>query len=270
MKKMINISRWPLLFGILLLLAAACNKNEDLVTANAKTGGLVEPTATFFYALGVTTEATIVVDVPTGPQITEIKIYNTYFLDGSTSSNEVLLATLTGFGSSVTLNYTYAQLREGLVLNGQPLPAADTSLPIGSWFTLRYETTLADGRVTLNVNTTTIGISNFFAGQYQVTGVFHHPTAGDRAINEKKDLIAINAFECTTTAGDLAPDYPIKINIDPATNTPVVYAIDGTPDMTMTPGKTSTYDPATGIIQLYYQYEGATGTRAIEETYTPL
>jgi hypothetical protein len=270
MKKNISISRWPLLIGLLLLLVAACNKNEDLVTADAKTGGLVEPTTNFFYALGVTTQVDIVINVPTGPQIESIFIYNKYILDETTESNEVLLATLTGFGASIPLTYTYDQLKTGLLLNGLPLPAGDTSLLIGSSFIFRYEVKMADGRLLKNVNTTTIGISNFFAGQYQVTGVFHHPTAGDRAINEKKDLIAINAFECTTTAGDLAPDYPIKINIDPATNIPVVYAMPGTPDMTMTPGKTSSYDPVTGIIILYYGYEGATGTRAMEETYTPL
>lgn len=269
MKNIIKISRWPLLIGLLLLLVAACNKNEDLVTADAKTGGLVEAPANFFYALGVTTQVDLDIVIPTGPTIQSVDIYNK-FTDGDNVSNEVLLMTLTNLQPTNPVVITYAQLREGITINGQPLPPADTSLTIGSFFTLKYASTMADGRLLYNASGTTVGISNFFAGQYQVTGVFHHPTAGDRAINEKKDLKAINAFECTTTAGDLAPDYPIKINIDPATNIPIVYALPGTPDMAMTPGKPSSFDPATGIIILNYQYEGATGTRAMEETYTPL
>jgi hypothetical protein len=79
MKKIISISRWPLLLGILLLIAASCNKNEDLVTPNAKTGGLVNPvTSNVAYKLANTPQVEITLDIPVGPPITTIKVYNSF------------------------------------------------------------------------------------------------------------------------------------------------------------------------------------------------
>jgi hypothetical protein len=272
MKKIISISSWPLLLiGFLILITSACNKNEDLVTKNAQEGGLIVPTPTFFYKLGVTTLVDIGIAIPSGPQISEIYIYNSFIANDTTKSNEVLVKTLTGFGSTDTVTFTYADLKAGLLIDGKPMPAADTSLPIGSSFVLRYEVKMADGRKLVNLATTTVGVSNFFAGKYLATGVFHHPTAGDRPLNAEKDLVALNAFECWTTAADLGPNgYLMKINIDPTTNIATVYAYgDSTPELLMSPGKQSKYDPATGVITLYYFYVGGTGNRVIEETFTP-
>ncbi len=272
MKKIISISRWLFLLGFLILIMAACNKNDVTTTKDALEGGLIKPLPTFFYKLGKTTQVDISFTVPAGPTISEIYVYNKFILNDTTESNEVLLKTLTGFGSNDTIHIWYADLRKDLLVNGQPLPAADTSLPIGSSFVLRYEVKMADdGRKVVNLASTTIGISNFFAGKYHVTGVFHHPTAGDRPINEDKDLVAINAFECTTSIGDLAANgYFMKVNINPVTNVAVCTAIDPAPALLMTTGKDSKLDPATGIISLYYFYVGGTGNRVIEETYTPL
>ena len=272
MKKTINISRWLFLLGFLILIAAACNKNDDKVTKNAKEGGLIEPLPSFFYKLGKTTQVDIAINIPTGPTISEILIYNKFINNDGTESNEVLFRTLTGFGSTDTVRLTYADLRTGILLNGAPLPVADTSLAIGSSFVFRYEVKMAgDGRKLVNLATTTIGISNFFAGKYHVTGIFHHPVNGPRAINEDKDLIAINAFQCTTSVGDLAANgYFMKITIDPISKLATVTAIDPSPTLIMTTDQVSKLDPATGIISLYYFYVGATGNRVIEETYTPL
>jgi len=272
MKKIKNISRWPFLLGFLILIVAACNKNDVTTTKDALEGGLIKPLPAFFYKLGLTTQVDISITIPGGPQISEIYIYNKYINNDGTESNEVLLKTLTGFGSHDTLHLSYADLRKDIVFNGLPLPAADTSLPIGSSFVLRYEVKMADdGRRLVNLATTTIGISNFFAGKYHDAGIFHHPTAGDRAINEDKDLVAINAFECTTSVADLVGNgYFMKIHIDPATNLATCIAIDPSPTLIMTPDKVSKLDPATGIISLYYFYVGASGDRVVEETYTPI
>jgi hypothetical protein len=51
MKSKINV--FILIFTLLGLLFTACNKSEDLVTPNAKTGGLVSPTASVPYKLGI-------------------------------------------------------------------------------------------------------------------------------------------------------------------------------------------------------------------------
>ncbi|TRZ73665.1 MAG: hypothetical protein D4R97_04900 [Bacteroidetes bacterium] len=273
MKKIKNISRWPFLLGFLILILAACNKNDVTTTKDAKDGGLIKPLPAFFYKLGLTTQVDISITVPSGPTISEISVYNKFINNDATESNEVLLKTLTGFGSQYTMSLAYADLRKDIVINGSPLPAADTSLPIGSSFVLRYEVKMADdGRKVVNLATTTIGVSNFFAGPYLATGVFHHPTAGDRPLNANKDLVALNAFECWTTVADLGPNgYLMKINVNPTTNLAVVYAYGPTtPELHMTQDKVSKYDPATGVISLYYFYVGGTGNRVIEETFTPV
>ena len=272
MKKINNISRWTFLLGFLILIVAACNKNDVTTTKDALAGGLIKPLPTFFYKLGKTTQVDIGITVPAGPTISEIYIYCKFINNDASVSNEVLLKTLTGFGSNDTVHFVYADLRKDIVINGQPLPLADTSLAIGSSFVLRYEVKMADdGRRLVNLASTTIGISNFFAGKYHVTGIFHHPVAGDRPINEDKDLVAINAFECTTSVGDLVGNgYFMRVNINPATNLAICYAIDPSPTLIMTTDKVSKLDPATGIISLYYFYVGGTGNRVIEETYTPL
>jgi len=46
MKRITNISRWALMMGAVLLVVAACNKNEDLVTKDAQEGGLIVPVTT--------------------------------------------------------------------------------------------------------------------------------------------------------------------------------------------------------------------------------
>src|ERR1035437_6058471 len=159
MKKIKNISRWPFLLGFLILIVAACNKNDVTTTKDALEGGLIKPLPAFFYKLGLTTQVDISITVPGGPQISEIYIYNKFINNDGTESNEVLLKTLTGFGPNDTIHILYADLRKDIVFNGLPLPAADTSLPIGSSFVLRYEVKMADdGRRLVNLATTTIGI----------------------------------------------------------------------------------------------------------------
>jgi len=66
---------------------------------------------------------------------------------------------------------------------------------------------MSDGRKVINNSTTNIGVANQYAGTYQVDGIFHHPTAGDRPINEEKFLTPIDAYTCWTTLGDLGAGY---------------------------------------------------------------
>src|SRR5512133_144577 len=166
MKKIISISRWPLLFGFLLLVAASCNKNEDIVTADAKTGGLIVPVTTSFpYKLANTPQVDVTLDIPAGPAITEIKVYNSFYNpDIDKSSNEVLMLTIPVTGSSISFSVNYATLITGLVLDGNPLPADETLLGIASRWTLVYHAVLADGREVINVGTTAIVVDNIYAG----------------------------------------------------------------------------------------------------------
>jgi hypothetical protein len=276
MKKIINISRWTMLLGIFLLIAASCNKNEDLVTANANTGGLVVPvTSNVAYKLANTPQVEVTIDIPVGPAITSLRVYNSFFssIDGVTSP-EVMMKEVPVTGSQVVFTVNYADLKNGILINGNPLPDDETLLSIGSSWVLVYHSVLADGREVVNSSqaTTTIGVANIYAGLYHVTGTFIHPTAGPRAIDEDKYLVAISAYSVTSTTGDLGPDYPTIITVNPTDNSCVVTSGDGNPyDCQMTVGTPSYFDPATGKFYLYYFYLGTNGLpRIIEEEYTPI
>jgi hypothetical protein len=266
-----------LVFTSLGFLFTACNKSEDIVTDNAKTGGLVVPTSSVPYKLGATPQVNIAVTVPMGPGITTIEVFNKYYsLATGSESNEVLMKSIDVASANAAeeilkeYSVTYADLRNGLTLDGAPLPSDETLLPIGDYWELSYTSVMADGRRVLNNATTTIAVANIYAGFYQCVGVFHHPTAGDRPINEEKFLTPLSAYSCSLPAGDLGGSgYSVTITVDPASND--VSFSEGAPvEMLAQTDKRSYYDPATGKFYLYYFYVGGTGNRVIDEEYTPI
>ena len=266
-----------LVFTSLGFLFTACNKSEDIVTDNAKTGGLVVPTSSVPYKLGATPQVNIAVTVPMGPGITTIEVFNKYYsLATGSESNEVLMKSIDVASANAAeeilkeYSVTYADLINGLLLDGAPLPSDETLLPIGDYWELSYTSVMADGRRVLNNATTTIAVANIYAGFYQCVGVFHHPTAGDRPINEEKFLTPLSAYSCSLPAGDLGGSgYSVTITVDPASND--VSFSEGAPvEMLAQTDKRSYYDPATGKFYLYYFYVGGTGNRVIDEEYTPI
>ena len=278
MRKLLRITSAVGLIALVMLSFYSCNKNEDLTTADAKEGGLVIPVTTNVpYKLGNTPTVDIEVLVPVGPAISSIEIMNTYTdaTDGS-KSNSVLMKTVSvggaNSGEDFTLNYTvtYADLKNGISLNGNPLPSDETLLAIGSNWTLVYVCVLEDGSKIINNATTKIGVANLYAGSYHVTGTFIHPVNGPRDIDEDKDLSALGAYDVQSTLGDLGPNYPIKVTVNPVDNSCTVVELPPTTfAIAMTLTQNSRFEPSTGKFYLYYQYEGSTGTRKIEEVYTP-
>ena len=114
---------------------------------------------------------------------------------------------------------TYADLIKGLTLDGAPLPTDESLLPIGDKWELSYEAIMDDGRRVVNNAKTTIAVANKYAGYYQSVGVFTHPVAGPRPINEKKFFTPLSAYTCQINAGDLGGSgYKVNITVDPATN----------------------------------------------------
>ncbi|MEI6575005.1 MAG: DUF4361 domain-containing protein [Bacteroidota bacterium] len=278
MKKILKITSLISILSVVLFSFYSCNKNDDLVTENAKTGGLVNPlTANVPYKLGVTTTVAVTVAIPQGPGIDKIELYNTY-TDAVTgnSSNRMLMKTI-AIGSANaskndTISYTvsYAELIAGLTIDGNPMPANELLLAIGSGWTLEY-VTYVGGRAVTNNATTNVGVANAYAGLYQCDGVFHHPTAGDRIINAEKFLSAISAYEVSSTLGDLGPNYPIKFTVNPTDNSVVVNELPPTAyTVLMQADSNSRYDPATGMFHVFYYYVGATGNRRVDEHYTPI
>jgi hypothetical protein len=272
-----KIKLFLLVFTALGFLFTACNKSEDLVTSNAKTGGLVVPTGSVPYKLGATPTVNIDVTIPMGPGITSIEVYNSYHSNVTgNASNVVLIKTIDVASANVTeqvvksYSVTYNDLINGIVIDGAGLPSDETLLPIGDYWEFSYTSIMADGRSVVNNATTGISVANIYAGFYQCVGVFHHPTAGDRPINEEKFLTPLSAYSCSIPAGDLgASGYSVTITVDPVTND--VSFSNGQPvEMLAQADKRSYYDPANGHFYLYYYYVGATGNRVIDEEYTPL
>lgn len=266
-----------LVFTTLGLLFTACNKSEDLVTDDALTGGLVVPTSSIPYKLGATPTVNVDIAVPQGPGIQTLEIYNTYHSNVTgNASGTVLMSTIDVASGNVgeeivkQLSITYADLKKDIVIDGGGLPDDETQLPIGDYWELTYKSIMADGRGVWNNATTGIAVANIYAGFYQCVGVFHHPTAGDRPINEEKFLTPLSAYSCSIPAGDLgSAGYSVTITVDPETND-VSFSAGAPVEMLPQADKRSYYDPDNGHFYLYYYYVGGTGNRVIDEEYTPL
>jgi hypothetical protein len=279
MKNIFNKS-YILLFALITVAFSACVEPIDLVTQNAQTGGLVDPQVSNFpYKLGATTSFDVGVEVPIGPAIQSVEVSNVFVSKAGDESNEVVMSIVDIAGANTSnvvatsFTLTYADLKSGIMVNGNPLPDNDVDLTIGDSWTLKYTAIMSDdSRKVINNATTNIGVANQYAGNYQVTGVFDHPTAGPRAINREKFLNPIDAYTCMTYVGDLSgyePDYNILIIVNPD-NSVTVKADEGATEVIMTAGEPNEYDPATGIFTLNYYYVGGTGNRVISEVYTPL
>lgn len=257
---------------------ASCIEADDLMTSNVSVGGLVTPVAKNIpYKLNATPSFDVSVLVPVGPAIEKVEMYKTFTNIDGKNSNTALLGTLDVNGSNATSDFTgkvtlnYAALIKDLTVDGQALPANEGDLNIGEAWTITFVSTMADDqRKVNNAATTSVGVANQYAGDYQVVGTFSHPTAGVRPINEKKFLKPLTAYSCNIPVGDLGgAGYFVDIVIDPVTNT-VTYK-NGVPvPVVATADKRSYFEPSTGKFYLYYFYVGGSGNRIIEEVYTPI
>ena len=267
-----------LVFTTLGLLFTACNKSEDLVTDDALTGGLVVPTSSIPYKLGATPTVDINITIPMGPGIQTIEVYNTYHSNATGNASETVLMTTIDVASGnageeivKVLSITYNDLKKDIVIDGAGLPSDETLLPIGDYWELAYTSIMADGRKVINNSVTGIAVANIYAGFYQVDGVFHHPTAGDRVINEEKFLTPVDAFSCWITVGDLGSGYEVTITVDPLTNDVSYSNSIGGYEYLPSPDQRSFYNPDNGHFSLHYYYVGGGGlNRVIDEEYTPL
>lgn len=281
MKQIITKSIQIIFLSLVVVLFTGCLKNDDLLTDGVRTGGLVEPTASIPYKLGSTPTCDIDITIPRGAAITSIKVYKTFYhVSEEEYSDTLLLSTIAIDGANAsaelneTLSVTWAQLIADFTLpSGYVIPTDELLSDIGDYFTLSYVCTMkSDNKEIINLATTTVGIANFFAGSYHVSGYFYHPSS-PRDINEDKDLLATSPSTCKTTYADFGdPTIILYITIDQATNA-VTLVGDGyaaTPGTDLDPTHTDSYNPTTGVIELWYYYVGGTGNRIIHETYTPL
>ncbi len=261
--------------GVLILVS--CEQTyTDLMTSDVKTGGMLIPTEGVPYKLGGTVNFNVTIDIPKGPGIDAIEVYRTYVEldeDGEIASvKPAVLDQTINIGSanetglvSKAITYDYAKLTSGL-----NMPADESVLVIGDYWLLSYKSVMADDGRKVDVATkTTVAVANKYAGYYQCVGVFSHPTAGDRPVNEEKYLTPIDANSCWGPAGDLGGSgYFVKITVNPADNT-VTCSTWKDIEMFNVPGEPNYWDPATGVFHLSYFYVGGTGNRVMRETWTP-
>ena len=255
----------------------SCIETDDLMTSNVSVGGLVTPvTKNVPYKLGATPSFDVSVLVPVGPAIQKVEMYKTFTDIAGKKSNTALLGTLDVNSANTSKDFTgkvtlkYADLIKDLTIGGKAMPANEGLLNIGEAWTITFTSVMAnDQRKVNNGATTNIGVANAYAGDYQCVGVFTHPTAGPRPINEKKFLKPLTAYSCNIPVGDLGGSgYFVDIVVDPVTNT-VTYK-NGTPAEIIASAERSYYEPSTGKFYLHYYYVGGTGNRVIDEVYTPI
>ncbi|MFZ2339716.1 MAG: hypothetical protein WAW07_08365 [Bacteroidales bacterium] len=258
-------------------------KFDDLMTGNVKTGGMINPTTSIPYKLGSTPSFDITLDIPKGPGIGAIEVYRAFYeLDENLDPvqvGEVLDQTIDVGSANVaddlseTVTYTYAQLATGLTL-----PADENLLNIGEFWELRYVSVMEDGRKVDVATKTVVAVANFFAGPYVKSVKYFHPTGGGSypttpysAYEENVDLVAKNAFECDDWFG-VWEDNKLTMHIDQSNNYEFTLtferpdAVAGDPN---NPANVCSYDPATGVIKLFYFYPGSGGNRIFWVVYTP-
>lgn len=109
-------------------------------------------------------------------------------------------------------------------------------------------------------------VKNKYHGTYHASGVFHHPTAGDRDIDEEKELTTEEPNSVLAPLGDLGGSgYQMLLIVNPD-NTVTIKPRGATPNVDQKWGP-NYYDPATESFHLHYSYNTA-APRIIEEVIT--
>ncbi|QWX82946.1 hypothetical protein H0I23_10785 [Cellulophaga sp. HaHaR_3_176] len=103
---------------------------------------------------------------------TKIDVYKSFSTTDAVS-NEVLLTSLdieqnSGATVPYSFSFTYEDLASDLTLEGAPLPATDSSLNIGDFWTLKYVATTSEGTVHENSVITKVAVGTRYAGVYTV------------------------------------------------------------------------------------------------------
>ncbi len=287
--KQILIKSFQIFFlGLVTLSFTGCLKNDDNLTDGVRTGGFVKVTGNIPYKLGFTPILNLPINVPFGAPIKEIKIYKQYFHNADTTeSNKVLQTTMNIAGANATaalsnkLSLTWAELIKDIVLDGYTIPADELTSDIGDYFVFSFVTVMQSDDVEItNLATTTVAIANFFAGSYKSERKYFHPAYGPYPVpytdvTSNMDLVAVDANTCKVFFGAWEDNF-VFINIDAANVINITFdrtAFVGDP---IDAAKVCSYDPVSGVIKIYYYYNGSAGadplnpvSRIFWQTFTP-
>jgi len=182
MKKM-RLLGWASI--LMLVVSLACNKEpQDLVTQNAKEGGLVEVQNTLHvYQKGETSKkfTTTLLVYQGKVKTTKVNVYKQFFAANGDVSNKELLTSIDISGdrtSKVSFEADYPSLASGLTINGTAMdPQDDIALAVGDSWVLTYEAITSEGEAHVNGATTKFGVSGRLAGTYLIQkGHYIHPS----------------------------------------------------------------------------------------------
>lgn len=180
-----------------LVVPFACDNEDDILTENAKEGGLINPSTTSVnYVVGdgaaYSFDLNLVQGKTSKQEMKEVRIYKSAFRgavafsDPETEgdsiparwSNEVLEETIAiankeSHSISVTA-MNFASLVDGLIIGGEALPTSDSDMNIGDYFNFRVEATLSTDRIVEQAYNIKIAVSTRFAGKYRlVEGTYY-------------------------------------------------------------------------------------------------
>lgn len=167
-------------------------------------------------------------------------------------------------GDTWTINFAAGEFAKEIKLNVNA-----EAFDLSRSYALGFEIATASfGSISAEANSSIVNvlIKNAFHGTYHASGVFTHPTAGDRAIDEDKNLVTSGAKSVTAPLGDLGGSGYFMDLLVNADNTVTISPKGATPNIDQTWGE-NYYDPATKSYHLHYSYNTA-APRIVKEVIT--
>ena len=209
-----------------LALAFSCNNSDDVVTENAKEGGLLE---------AASSSINYVVGAPEGPytlsffvrqgdvKTTEVRLYKSFVTterwtvldeegkevkkDSTFISNEILQETfdISNMESHhISTGYSLDELTEGLQVASRlagpaDLPDNDGDYTIGDRWVFRVESVLDDGRIVQQADPVNVSVSTRYAGTYRaVFGEYYRLGVLTYVTSDWPDEIVIESVDAIT------------------------------------------------------------------------
>ena len=171
MKKIIFAISAFITLGVL-----SCTEDTDVLTGDNNEGGLLDVKnnlVAYVVGNGNDFQYTAGLGAFQGDVTVEsVDIYKQFTGVDGISSNKVLLKNVTFPNTSqvesITFNFTYNELIQGLTIDGQSLPSDDSLLEIGDYWTLTFVAKTSSGKEAVNGKTTKVSVGTRFAGKYKV------------------------------------------------------------------------------------------------------
>jgi hypothetical protein len=164
---------------------SSCEKDSDTLTGNENVGGLLKidkKLLPYVIGDGTSLEYKNTFSAYQGNvKVTKVNIYKKFTNINNKTSNEILLRSIivptSEQSTNVEYSVTYLDLVQGLSVDGTPMSTNDTSLNIGDYFTLRYESLTSEGKLVQNSLTnasTKVAVGTRLAGTYKcLEGIYY-------------------------------------------------------------------------------------------------